>query len=104
MVAKELPDRRVVLQARVTSMLPRPASITRAALTPPAGYEAQELPQELQFLYPLQVVLTVPVSIDCLKRLCLVLLCQRTCSHVHMEFFTVRAMMCKVLLASMMNI
>ncbi len=55
MVAKELPDKRVLLQARVTSMLTRPASITRAATSAPAGYQVQELPQELQSLYPLQV-------------------------------------------------
>ena len=55
MVAKELPDKRVLLQARVTSMLSQPASITRAVLSAPAGYEVQELPQELQSLYPLQV-------------------------------------------------
>ena len=55
MAAKELPDKRVVLQARVTSMLIRPASITKAALSAPAGYEVQELSQELQSLYPLQV-------------------------------------------------
>ena len=62
MVAKELPDRRVLLQARVTSMLSRPASITRATLSAPAGYEVQELPQELQFLYPLQVSRMHPQS------------------------------------------
>ena len=55
MVAKELPNKRVLLQARVTSMLTRPASITRAATSAPAGYQLQELPQELQSLFPLQV-------------------------------------------------
>ena len=55
MAAKELPDKRVVLQARVTSMLIWPASIIKAAISAPAGYEVQELSQELQSLYPLQV-------------------------------------------------
>lgn len=57
--AKELPDRRVVLQAKVASMLSRPASITQAVVSAPAGYEVQELPHELQSLYPLQVCLPV---------------------------------------------
>lgn len=55
LVARELPDKRVLLQAMVTSMLAQPASIVRATLSAPAGYEVQELPQELQSLYPLQV-------------------------------------------------
>ena len=53
--AKELPDRRIVLQARVASMLSRPASITQAVTSALAGYEVLELPHELQSLYPLQV-------------------------------------------------
>lgn len=55
MVAKELPDKSVLLQARVTSMLTRAASITQAIVSPPAGYQVKEVPQELQSLYPLQV-------------------------------------------------
>lgn len=55
MAAKELPDRRIVLQARVSSMLTRPASITQATLSAPAGYEVQEAAPELQSLFPLQV-------------------------------------------------
>ena len=55
MAAKELPDRRIVLQARVSSMLTRPASITQATLSAPAGYEVQEALPELQSLFPLQV-------------------------------------------------
>ena len=57
--AKELPDRRVVLQAKVASMLSRPASIMQALVSAPAGYEVLELPHELQSLYPLQVCLPV---------------------------------------------
>ena len=60
--AKELPDRRIVLQARVISMLSRPASITQAVVSAPAGYEVQELPPELQSLYPLQVCLPVHLA------------------------------------------
>ncbi len=55
MAAKELPDRRVVLQARVSSMLMRPARIEEAILSAPAGYVIQEAPPELQSLFPLQV-------------------------------------------------
>ena len=55
MVAKELPDKSILLQARVTSMLTRAASITQATVSSPAGYQVKEMPQELQSLYPLQV-------------------------------------------------
>ena len=63
--AKELPDRRIVLQARVASMLSRPASITQAVVSAPAGYEVMELPHELQSLYPLQVSTWLHCSRHC---------------------------------------
>ena len=48
-------DRRVALQARVTSMLARQATISHAQFQAPPGYELQPQPPELASLLPLQV-------------------------------------------------
>lgn len=55
MTARELGDKRVVVQTRVTSMLAWQATITQASMSAPAGYELQPASPELQALFPLQV-------------------------------------------------
>jgi hypothetical protein len=64
MTARELGDKRVVVQTRVTSMLAWQATITQASMSAPAGYELQPASPELQALFPLQVcvVQTFPLS------------------------------------------
>ncbi len=55
MTARELADKRVVVQTRVTSMLAWQATITQASMSAPAGYELQPASPELQALFPVQV-------------------------------------------------
>ena len=54
MTARELADKRVVVQTRVTSMLAWQATITQASMSAPAGYELQPASPELQALFPVQ--------------------------------------------------
>lgn len=57
LVARELADKRVVVQTRVTSMLAWQATITQATMSAPAGYEVQPPSPALSALFPLQVLL-----------------------------------------------
>ncbi|BDA42992.1 hypothetical protein COCOBI_03-8860 [Coccomyxa sp. Obi] len=52
MMAKELAEKRVMVQTQVTSMLAWQATITQAGMSAPAGYEVQQIGSEI---FPLQV-------------------------------------------------
>ena len=56
LAAHELADKRVALQACVTSLLPRRTLVSGARLAPPPpGFDPLPLPAELAALLPLQV-------------------------------------------------
>lgn len=65
MTARELGDKRVVVQTRVTSMLAWQATITQASMSAPAGYELQPASPELQALFPLQVCVVQTLPLCC---------------------------------------
>ncbi len=52
MMAKELAEKRVLVQTQVTSTLAWQAVITQAIMSAPAGYEVQQIGSEI---FPLQV-------------------------------------------------
>lgn len=77
MIAKELAEKRVMVQTQVTSMLAWQAIITQAGMSAPAGYEVQQigseiLPLQVQIPSALRVKMGSCINLHCsvARRLC----------------------------------